>query len=131
MNTSYQSVIMANNPGQVKHMYNSLEDMLDDKPCSLHESHGCKTCCTCSDADSSPCLGVTGSPCNPYSIRRAKRFQDGSISEHSMNDTTQGSVIKFYQKFEPRTGISEQVMGFGMRTSSSVSQTPCEQFPGQ
>ena len=69
-------------------------------------------------------LGVTGSPCNPFSTFRTKRFADGSVSAHSMTDTTMASVIRFYQKFEPRAGNTEQVKGFGMRTSSEDKTTP-------
>ena len=33
-------------------------------------------------------------------------------------------VVNFYRKFEPRAGVSEQVMGFLMRTSSDDPITP-------
>ena len=73
-------------------------------------------------------LGVTGSPCNPFSTFRTKRFADGSVSAHAMTDTTMASVIQFYQKFEPRAGITEQVKGFGMRTSSEDKTSPLNLF---
>ena len=73
-------------------------------------------------------LGVTGSPCNPFSTARPKRFADGSVASHSMTRTTMASVLEFYQRFEPRAGITEQVKGFGMRTSSNTSETPLQQF---
>ena len=75
-------------------------------------------------------LGVTGSPCNPFSTIRTKRFHDGSVVDHSMTLTTMDSVVQFYKKFEPRCGITEQVKGFGMRLSSSVSTTPLDMFLG-
>lgn len=118
---------MENNVGNVNHLYHTLEDMLVDSPCGLHESsQGCQCCCD----GASPTLGVTGSPCNPYSTRRAKRFCDDSISAHSMTSITMDSVIKFYTKYEPHTGITEQVTGFGMRTSRSVETSPLDSSLG-
>ena len=127
----YRGVILANNDGKVKHLYESLEAMLDEKPCTLH--HGTGTGCTsCSlSLDTEISVGVSGSPCNPYSVQRSKRFHDGNVVEHSMNDTTMTSVIQWYTKFEPHLGITEQVKGFEMRTSTSVQESPLERFPGK
>lgn len=43
-----------------------------------------------------------------------------------MTETTMDSVVKFYMTFEPHAGITEQVKGFGMRSSSSDATTPKE-----
>ena len=69
-------------------------------------------------------LAVTGSPCNPYSIMRCKRFADGSVASHSMHGTTMQLVIDFYKKYEPHVGITEQVAGFGKRTSTADPTSP-------
>ena len=108
---------MANHGRKIGHLYSSLEDMLDDRPCSL-PNHGTST------DSNSIALGITGSPCNPYSTQRRKRFSDGNIAQHSMHGTTSQGVVNFYRKFEPRAGVSEQVMGFLMRTSSDDPITP-------
>ena len=108
-----------------------MEEMLDHRSgpatCAWRAS-GLPCSCTGSMGDlvqqHGVSLGVTGSPCNPFSTFRTKRFADGSVSAHSMTDTTMASVIRFYQKFEPRAGITEQVKGFGMRTSSEDKTTP-------
>ena len=121
----YRQVILKNNERHVRHLYYSLEDMLAEKPCSLHPA--VRGCCPCA-ANQSISLGVTGSPCNPYSTRRCKRFSDESIKNHAMTNTTMCSVIDFYKKWEPRAGITEQVKGFGMRMSSSDPTTPCEKL---
>ena len=49
-------------------------------------------------------LAVTGSPCNPFSTKRNKRFADGSIANHSMSGTTLSSTVIFYRTFEPEVG---------------------------
>lgn len=125
MNESYRNIMVANN-SDIQHLYQTLEDMLESKPCTLHPlNHMCQSC----PDGSSPSLLVTGSPCNPYSTRRAKRFAEDSISEHSMTTTTMESVVSTYRKYEPHTGIMEQVTGFSKRTSHSNAQSPYEQFP--
>lgn len=123
-NEKYRDMIMGNN--NVDHMYCSIEDMLHSVACSKHATATARAQCQCCPEGASPRLGVTGSPCNPYSVRRAKRFVDGSISEHSMNKTTMESVIQFYQTFEPHTGVTEQVAGFLKRTSDVDPESPCE-----
>jgi site-specific DNA-cytosine methylase len=73
-------------------------------------------------------LAVTGSPCNPYSTMRTKRFHDGGVASHSMDGTTMTCVIEFYQQFEPKTGVTEQVAGFDKRTSTSDPITPYQRL---
>ena len=41
-----------------------------------------------------------------------------------MSNTTFQAVIDFYLRFEPKTGVTEQVKGFGMRTSASEPESP-------
>ena len=77
-----------------------------------------------------PCdihLAVTGSPCNPFSTYRAKRFVDGAMC-HSMYKTTGEDVVSFYCKYEPHVSVTEQVKGFGMATSSSDEESPMEKL---
>ena len=95
--------------------------------CTLHPAGLCSRSLTESDDIA---LGVTGSPCNPYSTQRNKRFSDGSIAGHSMTDTTMESVVSFYQLYEPHCSITEQVAGFGMRTSHSDATTPLDKRLG-
>lgn len=46
-----------------------------------------------------------------------------------MNETTLTCVVNMYQEFEPRVGITEQVRGFCMRTSTEDPVSPCDR-PG-
>ena len=123
---AYRDIILANNGKKggrqlIEHLYESLEGMLDGEQCVLHPA---SKQCACSKRIGEIHLGVTGSPCNPFSTMRAKRFADGSVSGHSMSDTTFDSVVSFYQKYEPRVGVSEQVLGFDMKTSTNDACTP-------
>ena len=125
MNKAYQEVILGNNRRHVKHMWGELDTMLDRRQaCVLHGS--AQLC------GNPPCplpdevhLAVTGSPCNPFSTLRTKRFVDGAAC-HSMYNTTSQSVIQFYTLFEPHVGITEQVKGFDMASSPHDTETPLQ-----
>lgn len=69
-------------------------------------------------------LLTTGSPCNPFSQQRNKRFHEDSVQSHHQVDLTMNSVVAMYQKHEPRVGILEQVYGFCMPISKSDKTTP-------
>ena len=132
--------MLLNDEGRhIDHLFSSLEDMIHftgefHQRCALHESGMCeshqsqKPCAVeSSSATSNISMGITGSPCNPYSTQRAgKRFSDGSVASHPLHDTTMEHVVTFYKKFEPNVGITEQVRGFDMRYSSSVETTPLQ-----
>lgn len=77
----------------------------------------------------SPDVGVTGSPCNPFSSQRAKRYQDGDVARHCSYETTMTSVVNFYQKVEPKLGVTEQVAGFDKPFVAGTTKTPLQQFP--
>ena len=65
-------------------------------------SHGviCENCkgtmsaelCT-SDSVLDPDLGFAGSPCNPFSTQRAKRFQTGNVKSHDLYTVTDDSNL--------------------------------------
>ena len=122
-NPMYRETIKLNNPTiGPEDMYDSVESFLEkikspgSRVRTLVEGSGVG-------------LAVTGSPCNPYSTKRAKRFSSGNIAAHSMHGTTLTSVVEMYQEVEPRAGITEQVQGFCMSTSSEDTTTPYER-PG-
>lgn len=75
-------------------------------------------------------LGVTGSPCNPFSTQRTKRFSDGDVVSHHQYETTMTSIIDFYQHVEPKLGITEQVAGFDKPLSTTQSETPLRMWLG-
>ena len=137
-NPQYQKIIEANNTSSLRHLWGTLESMMDSQrhcggqggrpgqpgSCLRHPGESCAI-------PSSISLGVTGSPCNPYSRQRNKRFRDGDVASHSMHQTTVRDVIDFYKQYKPHAGITEQVQGFNMATSSSDKETPMQKPFGQ
>ena len=103
-------------------MWGDVKFMLEGSPCLLCKGDhaSCEIPCDIH-------LAVTGSPCNPFSTYRAKRFVDGAMC-HSMYKTTGEDVVSFYCKYEPHVGVTEQVKGFGMATSSSDEESPMEKL---
>lgn len=117
-NKNYQETILLNNPSMSRaNVYDSVEAV-------LHEIKDPESSLAREVSVQGVSLAVMGSPCNPYSTKRCKRFVDGDVANHSMNGTTQTSVVEMYKEFEPRIGITEQVKGFQMRTSTSEDSSP-------
>ena len=103
---------------KVSHVHSTLADQAAGKPCLLHPE--CTSCPLHSDAQ----LAVLGTPCNPYSKGRVKRWADDSVKSHVSYDTTFKDTYAFLQCAEPRIAILEQVDGFLLRFSSTDAQTP-------
>ena len=122
-NPQYQQVISENQKGHLHHMWGTLGAMLKEQQPCLLRGPKCSNCSCTIPVDIH--LAVTGSPCNPFSSYRTKRFHDGA-SSHSMYSTTAEDVISFYRQFEPHVGITEQVKGFDMATSKEDPETPMQ-----
>ena len=69
-------------------------------------------------------LLVTGTPCDPFSVQRAKRFADGQVKHHEDYSLTMESAVNMYLKYEPHVGVVEQVKGFIMPLASGDNATP-------
>ena len=80
----------------------------------------------CGNRQSSPRLAVFGTPCDPFSKQRSKRWCDGSVKSHGDFATTFQDVYKLLEMEEPLIIIMEQVDGFDMPFSSTDKQTPRE-----
>ena len=72
----------------------------------------------------SPSFALTSTPCNPFSVQRAKRYSEGSVASHCDYNTSMDSVVQFYEVFEPKAGVTEQVRGFLTAVSGSDRSTP-------
>ena len=121
--SNYQAFICENHRLDLRHLYGSLDEQLRDKPCVLCKNAGA---CSSVDGDTNIHFGITGAPCDPYSTQRCKRFSNGAVAAHSDYSTLMTDVIRFYRKYEPKTGIVEQVEGFDMATSSDDKTTPLQ-----
>ena len=81
------------------------------------KGEGCNLCAPgcCSESllpRGATSMMITGSPCDPYSSQRCKRYLDGSVVGHQDFQTTFSSVVAALKKYEPVTSVFEQVMGF-------------------
>ena len=114
---------MENNPGVFQHVYASLEDQIVGRQCLLHAGAETGGCCEAS-REVSPDLMISGSPCNPFSVQRGKRFQPGDVSAHASFSTTMKGVVRMYMRRRPKIGLIEQVMGFAMPFEKGGSETP-------
>lgn len=128
---SYRDLCCENYPGKIQHFYPSIEEQVSEST----------TCCLCTNTLASQLLGpckpsegqspdllLSGSPCDPFSCQRAKRFSDGaektSVEDHSQFDVTMDQVVQLYTKWEPILGIFEQVAGFGMPFVAGGTECP-------
>ena len=129
-NTEYQKFILANHSEHFKHLHETVEKQLKPTgPCVICAKNGT----SCEDfsrqvqfqAD----IMVTGSPCDPFSVQRAKRFQCGAVKDHVAYRITMSSVIDMYCKYGPHVGVLEQVMGFTYPLDTTTDETPYQR-PG-
>lgn len=120
-----------NFPGRFQHFYDSIESQLaGNGHCSMCSQNVLANLCgPCRPKaelarNTSVQLMVTGSPCDPFSTQRCKRFSAGNVKEHSAFDITMEKVVKLYAEHEPEKGILEQVWGFTLPFSPEDSETP-------
>lgn len=128
---AYRDYCQENFPGRFLHFYPSIESQLaGGNTCSICQhrllANFVGPCVPESDLreNTSVQLMVSGSPCDPFSTQRAKRFRSGSVVQHSQVDITLSDVISLYRKYEPEKGILEQVWGFTLRFSEADPRTP-------
>ena len=81
----------------------------------------CKSSCS-EDVD----LLVCGSPCNPFSKMRGKRFHVDSVMHHKSYNTTFVEAYKAFEAFEPKAAVMEQTAGFGLPFDCSTAETPLQ-----
>ena len=122
----YRAVFQANNsPDCFEHIFDDVRTQLASGPCLLHPQ-----CASCVALPTGITIMFTGSPCDPFSKQRYKRFADGSVKNHADFLTTFRDVVQMYQKCQPMMGILEQVQGFLSPISSTDPTTPFDQLLG-
>lgn len=129
MNPKYRELCLENFSEHFNHFYPTVEEQVKCNTVGL----------LCKDSVSSllgPCkphesqidLLFSGSPCNPFSAQRAKRFTEGDVKSHQEFSVTMQDVVASYQLYEPRIGVFEQVMGFTQPFSADDPTTPKDLF---
>ena len=127
VNSTFRQFMMQNCFGrEPTHFFGSLEDQTNCQACCLHPyaAAGCQA------APVEPDLAISGSPCHPFSTMRAKRFSDGSVAAHPEYAVTARQLLDWYQKFEPRCMIAEQVLGFDMKMDAQDTKSPLNRCDG-
>lgn len=100
------------------HLYRDLSDQLHCRQCTLHPAR--KSC----QPDDGECdILVMGTPCNPFSQQRSKRFQ-GTVLNHSLAHHTFEDAYSMLEKVKPIHAILEQTHGFGMVIQTGATQSP-------
>ena len=66
-----------------------------------------------------------GTPCNPFSVQRDKRFK-GTVTEHHLAEYTFSDARDMLAKFEPVHAIFEQTEGFAKPLVKGGQKTPQE-----
>ena len=109
-NAGYRDFFLLNmGEGKFDHVFRSVEEQLAEHQPPKHVD-----------------LMITGSPCDPFSVQRCKRFRAGNVKEHCDFKVTMQSVIQMYEKYAPAIGVMEQVMGFLMPFEKDGQVTPCD-----
>lgn len=121
---AYQAFIEANFPDRIEHAYRTMADQICGEGCLKHVGSGRR--CGNQGQRQSPRLAVFGTPCDPFSKQRSKRWCDGSVKAHGDFATTFQDVYQLLEAEEPLITIMEQVDGFDMPFSSTDRQSPRE-----
>ena len=129
ISSSYREFCKVNYIGRFRHFYPSLESQVEGKVvCELCQGSMLAEAFGACEPEASHSgivdLLFTGSPCDPFSQQRSKRFADGSVANHYQFDVTMLQVVKLYSKYEPIKAVFEQVRGFTMPFSAGGTETP-------
>lgn len=100
-----------------------MEGQLKGERCAAHPAElSCELPESCD-------LMVLGTPCNPFSTQRVKRYHPNSVMNHHLVQHTFSDTYQMIEKMEPANMIMEQTEGFGLPISVDDS-TPPLQRPG-
>ena len=118
-NPHFQAFLRANY--EVGHLFDTMEEQVKGGCCSLHtgDVEGCGIL-------PGPQYLVMGTPCNPYSPQRAKRYHDGSVKAHGLHDLTFRTAYEMLTKYQPVTATMEQSFGFGLPEEQGSKTTPLD-----
>ena len=122
MNKQCVEIIQANFDA-VRHVHADLQSQIRSSACRLHDA---QSACSCHGAT----LGVSGTPCKPFSLQRAKRFQDGSVKSHPDFELTETHLVTWLTENCPETGFFENVRGWDVPETPADTDTPLRRHTG-
>ena len=104
-----------------QHWFPTMDAQTQERGCLLHSGGNC------------PFSGevdylFAGTPCNPFSPMRSKRFSDGSVKSHKMYANTFGDAFDTLTKFNPVSVTFEQSMGFDLPESVDSPVSPLQRL---
>ena len=107
----------------MKHLHGTMLEQTRGQPCIFHKDLG--GCCEMEVCD----LAVFGTPCNPFSDMRVKRYRDGSVVQHPLADVTFRDARNMLVHGQHKSLVMEQVAGFDKPFKAGDARTPLRQ-PG-
>lgn len=118
-NPAFRAFTLANQ--KPAHFHASFGEQNRNCPCLLHA--GSNGCWKPQHID----LAVMGTPCDPFSEQRCKRYQDGTVKQHHLYKVTFEDALNLLtSKDSPNAVILEQVLGFAEPESQSESTSPLD-----
>ena len=100
------------------HLHDTMADQVEGCACLLHPTKQ-----ECQIAPN-PDLLCMGTPCDPFSKTRPKRWLDGSVKQHFDYNVTFKDSYNTLMTYKPRLVIMEQVDGFDLPYCSGDSESP-------
>ena len=65
-----------------------------------------------------------GTPCNPFSPQRVKRYSNSSVKDHQLYKATFKEAFDMLLTFRPKSATMEQSLGFGLPEEAGGEVTP-------
>ena len=117
-NKNYRLYAHVNFGKHVVHWHETLADAVMGAACTAHPMRStCKVPKGCN-------LLVLGTPCNPFSTMRSKRYNENSVMGHELVDVTFKDAFAAFQSQQPVNAVMEQTEGFGRATGRHSQGQP-------
>ncbi|CAE7307438.1 unnamed protein product [Symbiodinium sp. CCMP2592] len=122
---AYRDFLLENHGDRLLHVFGDVKSQLE-----ASDARPCLTCaaknivCNESEFAGEVHLMVAGSPCDPYSVMRQKRFHEDSVMRHRDYSTMFSSVLRMIAKYLPFITILEQLLGFDQKFDAASPETP-------
>ena len=117
---AFRVFAQANHGHKVSHWHYTMQTQLKGEPCSSHHHEGSLGCSVDRDCH----LLVMGTPCNPFSQMRSKRYHPESVMQHTLTERTFGDAYEMLEMVRPVSAVLEQSEGFAKPISTKTKETP-------